>query len=176
MPLIPTSPDDTPADRAALYRQRGVTHAVLLLPWDTLSPLRQEAARQLATEWAGELAQVDTARRDLAHAEPDKHEVQLAGLWLMRLLAAPIHQADAHEWVTEVGRWSDGEGTDPRLRAFIDAWHRAAAAHPPVPPPGPELPVPRLHADVPPAPTQAPMSAATRPGPCIPSTTTHTIR
>jgi hypothetical protein len=142
MPLIPASRDDTPADRLALYRERGVTHTVLLLPWDSLSPLRQAAALQLAAEWGRELAEVDTARRDLAHAMAGDGELQLAGLWFIRLMAGPIHQADAHDWLAEVERWKDGEGTDPRLRAFADAWHQAVADQPPVPPPGPECPCP----------------------------------
>lgn len=142
MPLISNSPDAGPADRLALYRERGITHSVLLLPWDALSPLRQGAALQLAAEWGRELAEVKDVRRDLAHANPEENGLRLAGLWFMRLMAAPIHQLDAHEWLAEVERCKDGEATDPRLRAFVASWHEAVAEQPPATPPGPDCPCP----------------------------------
>lgn len=93
----------------------------------TPSPRCGKAALQLASAWGRVLAELDAARRDLAHADPEKVEFQLAGLWLVRLLDGPIHRLDAQHWVEEVERWKSGEGTDPRVRAFADAWHEDVA-------------------------------------------------
>ena len=142
MPLISTTLGDAPEKRLALYRQHRVPHNVLLLPFDSLSRLQRDAALHLASEWGGELAEVDTARRDLAHADPDERDYQLAGLWLVRLLDGPIHLLDAQHWMDEVEKWKTGEGTDPRLFAFRDAWNEAIQTYGPAPPPGPNCACP----------------------------------
>jgi hypothetical protein len=137
MPLISTSLDETPEERFALYRQHRVAHSVLLLPFDSLSRLQQQAAIDLAAQWGRELAEVDTVRRDLAHSGPDESERQLVGLWLLRLLHGPVHLLDAQYWIEEGQRWKEGEGTDRRLIAFRDAWHQVLPSQGPVPAAGP---------------------------------------
>ena len=136
MPLISTSWDDTPRERLSLYRAHEVTHAVLLLPFESLSRLQREVALRLAAEWGQELAEMESARAEIAHAEDPA--VPLAGLWLVRVSAGPIHAVDAMYWTQEADRWRVQEGTDPRIAAFRDAWREAAEASGPIPPPGPK--------------------------------------
>lgn len=138
--LILTPADATPAERLALYRQRGITHSVLLLPWDSLSPLRQTAALQLAATWGRELTEVDDVRRDIAHTDPQDHEHHLVDRWLVRLLGSSAHMRDVQHWMGEIDRWKRAEEMDSRLRAFIDAWHQAIPSRAPPPPPGPQCP------------------------------------
>lgn len=137
MPLVPASSEATPRERLALYREQRVTHAVLLVPFDALSHLQQEAALLLAAEWGRDLAEVKEARRDIHHSPPEERVRPLVGLWVIRLLDGPIIQTDGEYWIDEAERWIAGEGTDPRLKAFCEAWDQAVPAHPAVPDPSP---------------------------------------
>jgi hypothetical protein len=137
VPLISASPDLNPQERLALYRARGLHHGILLVPFDSLSRLQQEAALLLASEWGRELADLDVARRDLMHTASEERARPLAGLWLMRILESPFHAVDGQYWAEEAERWTTGEGSDPRLAAFDEAWRTEAEGRADIPEPGP---------------------------------------
>jgi hypothetical protein len=119
MELFSTPPDATPEERLSLYRLRGLDYGILLIPFESLSRLQQEAALRLATEWGEELANVKPARRDIQHA--DNPWVPLAGLWLLRLSDGPIHRSDAEYWTDAVEEWHNEKGSDPRLGLLVRA-------------------------------------------------------
>lgn len=141
MELLTVLPDAPPEERLSLYRLRGIDYGTLMVPFDSLSRLQRQAALLLAAEWGRELAEVEGARADIAHNEDPTGA--LAGLWLVRILDGPVHPADGEYWAGEAQRWRGGEGTDPRLAAFRDAWREAVDALGPPPPPGPKC---RCHA------------------------------
>jgi hypothetical protein len=143
MPLIHAPADLPPEERLALYRDRGLTHAILLVPFDSLARLPQQAARLLAAEWGRELAELEDARRDLLHTPAEERARTLAGLWLMRLTESPIHVADALAWTDEAEQWTGAGDGDPRLTAFCEAWRAEAEARGTTPEPGPAC---RCHA------------------------------
>ncbi len=142
MELFSTPPDATPQERLSLYRLRGLDYGILLIPFESLSRLQQEAALRLATEWGEELANIEPARRDIQHA--DNPWVPLAGLWLLRLSDGPIHRSDAEYWTDAVEEWHNEKGSDPRLLAFREGWKQATHHLPPVYTSRPELRLRRL--------------------------------
>lgn len=133
MDLNPTSLTSA-RERLASYRRRGVEHAILLVPFDALSRIAKLAALELAREWGRELAKVESARLDIAHADDPRRPI--AGLWVIRLVDRDTDLEDGIYWMEQVERWRDLEPGDPRLDAFLEGWEEATAGLPPVQPPG----------------------------------------
>jgi hypothetical protein len=135
--MIQSSPDDAPGERLAQYRSRGFTRGVLLVPWDSLTRLQREAALLLAAEEGRELAEEDVFRRDAAHTADAGRAKMFAGLWLMRLMHAPIHPLDGEYWTGLAGDFDLATGFDPRVDAFREAGLEALKGYEPPAPPGP---------------------------------------
>ena len=110
---------------------------MLLLPWDLLSPVQRDAALLLARQEGRGLAQVDTFRRDAAHADEAGRGKMIAGLWLMGFMRVPIHPLDAEYWMGLVEAPDRHAGFDPRLEAFREGCDEALAEYEPPSPPGP---------------------------------------
>jgi hypothetical protein len=133
MDLTSLAPDASPEERLSYYRGRGVSHAVLLVPFESLSRIAREAAIKMAAEWGRTLAEIKEARLDIEHAENPRRP--LAHLWLLRILGGPTHLVDGLLWADETERWIDDAEANPRLDAFWNGYQEAARTLPPVPPP-----------------------------------------
>jgi hypothetical protein len=120
-------------ERLATYRSRGIPHALLLVPFNTLSRLAKEASLQLAREWGREIAGIERMRIDVEHAEDSR--TILAGAWLLSVSRETTHPVDGFYWINETKLWAQREQSDPRLDAFSEGYSEAAQALPPVRPP-----------------------------------------
>lgn len=126
--------DTTPEDRLATYRMLGIGHAVLIVPYDSLSRLAKQGALTMAAEWGRELGELREMRTAIEHAT--NRELALGNAWLTRIIQGRVHPADASYWIDEIERWSAGEEADPRLDAFRRGWREVADTLPPVRPAG----------------------------------------
>lgn len=134
MDLHSRLPETTAEERLAAYRSRGISHALLLVPFDSLSRLARDASLQMARDLGGELAGRESMRVEVEHAADPR--AKLAGVWLVSMAKEPTHPVDGLYWIAEAKLWVEREEADPRLDAFSEGYHEANQALPPVRPPG----------------------------------------
>ena len=126
--------DTTAEERLSTYRMLGIKHAVLIVPFESLSGLAKQAALTMAGEWGHDPSELRETGVIIEHA--NNPTLELGNVWLKRIIHGRAHPADVAYWIDQIERWAAGDEADPRLDTFRRAWRDVVDALPPVRPAG----------------------------------------